>query len=202
MRDDLRRVAGVDGRSVSVVGVGRQSPRRARRHRSGPAGALRPASRCAGVGGATSSVTRVRQPSGSTRAATRGIRTSPMRSSRDGLRSSRRAPRRGASARLTKSTGTYHVAAVARPARRAARSSVRRRTRAAAAATARSSAFRPSPSGRRPAASSRTVRLNSRARSSSANISWPLITRGERPARIARQHGIWKSRRGRLIGRQ
>ena len=26
--------------------------------------------------------------------------------------------------------------------------------------------------------------------------------RGQRPARVARQHGIWKSRRGRLIGRQ
>ena len=59
-----------------------------------------------GVGGATSSVSRVIGPITSMFPPTRGTRTLPTRISRDGFRNSRGVPIAAASARGTKSTGT------------------------------------------------------------------------------------------------
>ena len=62
---------------------------------------------------------------------------------------------------------------------------------AAAAARARWSGSRRRRSARRPAASSRTVRLNSRDKSSSANISWPPISRAASGRRASRDSTVY-----------
>jgi hypothetical protein len=116
---------------------------------------------------------------------------SPVNSSREAFRSSSRAPSAGASARGTKSTGTNQV----RPSLTGGAGSETRRPPTEAS---------PWPGDRTivcpfddsvipPAAvSSRTLSSKSRARSSSANISWPLITRaarGRRPSRDSTVYG-------------
>ena len=140
-----------------------------------------------GVGGATSIVTRVvPAPATSERAAIRGRRTPKAMISRDGLRSSTPPDRIDDSARLTKSTGTYHV----RPSRAGAAGSeiIRPATEASGCWVESTIVCAPAVMVRPPAAaSSRTVKLKSRARSSSANISWPPSTRaasGRRASRV------------------
>jgi hypothetical protein len=140
-----------------------------------------------GAGGATSIViVVVAPPIASDRAAIRGRRTPPARIRRDGFRSSAPPGRIEASARLTKSTGTYQV----RPSRAGAAGSeiIRPETDASGCCVESTIVCGPDVTIRPPAAaSSRTVRLKSRARSSSANISWPPIVRagsGRRASRV------------------
>ena len=124
----------------------------------------------------------------------RGRRTPPATISRDGLRSSRPPGRIDASARPTKSTGTNQV----RPSRTGAAGSeiIRPDTEASGCCVDRTIVCVPAVTVRPPAAaSSRTVRLNSRARSSSANISCPPMTRvGQRPPRVTRDDGVGSAR--------
>ena len=144
-----------------------------------------------GVAGAMSSVNRARLPSVSMRPTMRGARMSPTRISLDGFRSSTWPPRAGPRARPTKSTGTYHV----RPSRTGAAGSEMSRPLSEARLWPGDSAIVsvPAVTVRPPAAvSSRTTTLKSRARSSSANISWPDMIRaasGRLPSRDSTVYG-------------
>ena len=186
--------ASVDGVAGSTASSASASKRISRRDPS-----------CAtvcGVGGATSSVTRVRLPIGSTCAATRGIRMSPTRIRREGLRSSRRDPKIGASARADEIDGDVPGPAVTyrrgrqrdHPARDGGQRLLRRQD------------DRLTVDGHRQPASRRffTHREIEQPRQIVEREHLLAADRagGQRPARVARQHGIWKSRRGRLIGRQ
>ena len=125
------------------------------------------------------------------RAVMRGTRKSPATMSRDGRRSSSRVPSAGASARGTKSIGTNQL----RPSLTGGAGSETTRPAAEASAWPAVSVMvcvlvemvRPPAS-----ASSREVRSNSRARSSSANISWPLMRRtgsGRRASLVSTVNG-------------
>ena len=137
------------------------------------------------VAGATSSVTRASAPSPSIRPLTRGMRISPTRTSRDAFRSSIGVPATGASARGTKSTGTNQ----ARPSRAGGAGNDTSRPATDTISwlgDSRMVWFRTLTVSAPAAVSSLTVRVNTRARSSSANISCPLTTRtgsGCRPSR-------------------
>ena len=159
---------------------------RARPPRSGAAAGCLPGRRCAASAGATSNVKRASAPSGSIRPATRGMRMSPTMISRDGLRSSIGVPATGASARDTKSTGTNHARAFARRrGRQRDQPSGDRRD----LLVGREHDRLPADGDRQPAGDRclpASLKPKSRARSSTANISWPLIVRagsGRRPSR-------------------